>query len=136
MLVASTNLERDLGNTEESLCNWIELPGVNSCLFHMEVGHPTSAKTAPYLIALSKDFSVDPLIIGVNSVSNPSASWSDERRASAYETLLDDGMSSGGKGTNGIICRELYFERATMLSNGKALCPSQSDLSGPVSDNN
>ncbi|SRR5258706_8100297 len=44
----------------------------------------TSAKTAPYLIALSTDFSVDPLISGVYSVSNPSSSWSDERRASAY----------------------------------------------------
>ena len=62
-----------------------------SCPF-WEDGQPTSAKTAPYLIALSTDFSVDPLIIGVYSFSNPSSSWSDERRASAYTTLLlDDG---------------------------------------------
>ena len=55
-----------------------------SCSFHVEVGQPTSAKTAPYLIALSTDFSIDPLINGVYSFSNPSSLWSDERRASAY----------------------------------------------------
>ena len=44
----------------------------------------TSAKTAPYLIALSTDFSVDPLISGEYSFSNPSSSCSDERRASTY----------------------------------------------------
>ena len=83
MLVASTNLKCDLGNTEDSLCNWVQLSGVNFFLV-LKVGHPTSAKTAPYLIALSMDFSVDLLINGVYSFSNPSSSWSDERRASAY----------------------------------------------------
>ena len=58
-----------------------------SCSFHVEVGQPTSAKTAPYLIALSTDFSIDPLIIGAYSFSNPSSSWSDERRASAYVVI-------------------------------------------------
>ena len=29
MRVASTNLKRDLGNTEDSLCNWVQLSGVN-----------------------------------------------------------------------------------------------------------
>ena len=29
MPLASTNLKSDLGNTEDSLCNWIELLGVN-----------------------------------------------------------------------------------------------------------
>ena len=54
----------------------------------------TSAKTAPYLKALSKDFSIIPLISGVYSSSNPSSSWSDERRASAYADILagDDGQ--------------------------------------------
>src|SRR5882757_7905112 len=47
----------------------------------------TSAKTAPNLIALSTDFSVNPLISGVYFVSNPSSSWSDERRASAYADI-------------------------------------------------
>ena len=55
-----------------------------SCSFHVAVGQPTSAKTVPYLIALSTDFSINPLIIGVYSFNNPSSSWSDERRASAY----------------------------------------------------
>ena len=32
MLMASTNLKRDLGNTKDSLCNWIQLPDVNSLL--------------------------------------------------------------------------------------------------------
>ena len=59
-----------------------------SCSFHVEVGQPTSAKTAPYLIALSTDFSVHPLIIGAYSLSNPSSSWSDERRASAYPDII------------------------------------------------
>jgi hypothetical protein len=48
------------------------------------MGELTSAKAAPYLITLSTDFSVDPLIIGEYTSSNPSSSWSDERRASAF----------------------------------------------------
>ena len=59
-----------------------------SCLFHVEVEQPTSAKTAPYLIALSTDFSIDPLIIGVYSLSNPSSSCSNERRAPAYADII------------------------------------------------
>jgi len=59
-----------------------------SCSFHVEVRQPTSAKTAPYLIALSMDFSINPLIIGVYSFSNPSSSWSDERRASPYADII------------------------------------------------
>ena len=54
------------------------------CSFYMHAGQLTSAKTAPYLIALSTAFSVDPLIIGENLSSNPSSSWSDKRRASTY----------------------------------------------------
>ena len=87
MPVASTNLKRDLGNTEDSLCNWVQLPGISFLPFLLQVGQPTSAKTAPYLIALSTDFSVDPLINGVYSCSNPSSSWSDEHRASAYTDI-------------------------------------------------
>ena len=32
MPVASTNLKRNLGNTEDSLCDWIQLQGVNVLL--------------------------------------------------------------------------------------------------------
>ena len=32
MQVASTNLKRDLGNTEDGLCNWVQLSGVNFLL--------------------------------------------------------------------------------------------------------
>jgi len=32
MPVASTNLKRNLGNTEDSLCDWIQLQGVNIML--------------------------------------------------------------------------------------------------------
>ena len=53
----------------------------------MEMGQLTSAKTAPYLIALSTDFSIDLLISGGYSLSNPSSSWSDERRAPAYANV-------------------------------------------------
>ena len=54
----------------------------------MEVGQVTSAKTAPYLIAVPTDLSIDPLIIGLYSFINPSSSWSDERRASAYMDII------------------------------------------------
>ena len=82
--VASTNLKRDSGNTKDSLCNWVQLPDVNSCSFFVDVGRPTPAKTAPYCIALSTAFSIDPLISGEYPSSNPSSSWSDERSASTY----------------------------------------------------
>ena len=55
-----------------------------SRLSFADLGELTSAKTVPYLIALSTDLSIDPPITGVYSFSNPSSSWSDERRASAY----------------------------------------------------
>jgi hypothetical protein len=55
-----------------------------SCSFYVEAGGLTSAKTAPYLIALSKHLSIDSPVSGVYPSSNPSSSWSDERRASAY----------------------------------------------------
>ena len=32
MPVANTNLKRDLGNTKDSLCNWVQLSGVNFLL--------------------------------------------------------------------------------------------------------
>ena len=54
----------------------------------MDLGQLTSAKAAPYLIILSVDFSIDPLISGVYSLSNPSSSWSDERSASAYAEMI------------------------------------------------
>ena len=42
-------------------------------LILVNMGQLTSAKIAPYLIALSTDFSTDPLITGVYSFSNPLA---------------------------------------------------------------
>ena len=59
-----------------------------SCLFHVKTGQTTSAKTAPYFIALSTAFSVDSLIIGEYSSSNLSSCWSDKRRASAYADII------------------------------------------------
>ena len=61
------------------------------CSFYVDLhlGKLTSAKAAPYLIALSKDFSIVPLISGVYSSSNSSSSWSDERRASAYGDIIN-----------------------------------------------
>ena len=52
------------------------------------MGQLTSAKITPYLIILSTDFSVDPLISGEYSFNSPSSSWSDERRASTYVTII------------------------------------------------
>ena len=59
-----------------------------SCLFHVEVSQPTSAKTPPYLIALFTDPSIDPLVNGAYSFSNISSSWSHERRGSAYAVII------------------------------------------------
>jgi len=42
--------------------------------FYVDVGEPTSAKTVPYLIAPSMDFSIGPLISGRYSLSNTSSS--------------------------------------------------------------
>ena len=52
------------------------------------MGQLTSAKAAPYSIVLSTGFLVDPLISGEYSFSNPSSSWSDERRASTYAKII------------------------------------------------
>ncbi|SRR5258706_10205180 len=56
--------------------------------FLVDVRELTSVRTAPFLIALSMDFSTDPLISGKYSFSNPSSSWSDERRASTYAKII------------------------------------------------
>ena len=86
--MVSTNLKHDTGNTKNCLCNRVQLPGINSRLFFVNGRELTSAKTAPYLIALSTDFSIDPIISGEYSLSNPSSSWSDERRASTYAMFI------------------------------------------------
>ena len=57
------------------------------------MGQLTSAKTAPYLITLSTDFSVDTPISGGYSCSSPSSSWSDERRASTYAKIISWGWA-------------------------------------------
>ena len=57
------------------------------CSFYVNMEQLTSAKTAPHLIALSTDFSVDPLISGEYFFSNPSSSWSDERKVSTYAKI-------------------------------------------------
>ena len=49
-----------------------------------DFGELTSAKTVPYLIALSTTLSVDASIIGECCFSNPSSSLSNECRDSAY----------------------------------------------------
>ena len=85
---ARTYLKRDASNTEDSLCNWVQLGGVIALLVLYGLGQLTSANTAPYLIALSIALSIDPLIIGAYSSSNPSSSWSDKRMASTYAKLL------------------------------------------------
>ena len=54
------------------------------CSFYVNMGRLTSANTVPYFITLSTDFSVDPLISGEYSFSNPSSLWSDERRVLTY----------------------------------------------------
>ena len=72
MPVPSTNLKRNLGNTDDSFCNWVQLKTVNVSFFS-DVGELTAARASPYLNALSKNFSIDPLIRGEYSTSNPSS---------------------------------------------------------------
>ena len=50
ILVASTNLKRDTGNTEDSLCNWIQLEAVNVLFVSAWMWRTTSAKTANRLV--------------------------------------------------------------------------------------
>src|SRR5258706_4565334 len=55
--------------------------------FHL--GGLTSAKTAPYLIALSTTLSVGASIIGEHSFNNPSSSLSNKCRVSAYADIIN-----------------------------------------------
>jgi len=87
--VGSTNLKCDTGNTEDGLCNWIQLKAVNVLFVSAWMWRTTSAKAAPYLITVPTDFSIGPLISGEYSSSNPSSFWSDERRASAYANIIN-----------------------------------------------
>jgi hypothetical protein len=70
--LARTNLKRDFGNAEDSLCNWIELKCVNVWL-GVHLGELTSANTAPYLITLSTPLSIDLLISGEYSFNDSSS---------------------------------------------------------------
>ena len=83
---ASTNLKRDSSETKKSLCDWIQLEGVNVLL--VSVCGLTSAKAAPYLMALSTTLSVGPSIIGGYPSNNPSSSLSDERIDSACSNII------------------------------------------------
>jgi hypothetical protein len=85
--VESTNLKCDVGNTEDSLCDRIELSDVNILLVPIQA-ELTSANTAPSLIPFSKFLSVDLLISGVNPFINLSSSWTDERSDSVYADIV------------------------------------------------
>ena len=87
-VVESTNLNSDAGESEDSLCNWIKLKGVNVLLVPNDMGEPTSANTAPNLIFLSITLSVVPVISGEYSFNKISSLWSDARRASACGVIL------------------------------------------------
>ena len=67
-------------------------------IFH--IGGLTSAKTVPYLIALSTILSVGSSIIGEYVSSNPSSSLRDERRSSAYAEIVSrDGWAMAKRQT-------------------------------------
>ena len=82
----ATNLERDTSKTKKSLCDWIQLGSVNIVL--VSVCELTSAKTAPYLMALSTTLSIGPSIIGEYPSNNPSSSLSDDRIDSACSRII------------------------------------------------
>jgi hypothetical protein len=100
------------------------------------MGELTSANTTPYAITLSKTFSFDPLISGGYLSNNPSSSWSDERRDSAFASTISYLVWAVAKRqTVGIVenCKSrdpLCFPTA----NSSAI--SQSDMSGPFTDHN
>jgi len=81
--VESTNLKRYFGNTKDSLCDRIELKGVNVLLVS-ERAELTSANTAPSRIPFSKVLSIVLLISGLNSFIESSRFRSDERSGSIY----------------------------------------------------
>jgi len=85
--VESTNLKCDFGNTEDSLCDRIELRGVNVLLVP-ERTELTSANTAPSRIPFSKVLSIVLLISGLNSFIKSSRFWSDERSGSVYVGIV------------------------------------------------
>ena len=70
---ADTNLKRDSGKTEDNLCDRIQLEDVNLSLVGIW-GNLTSAKAAPYLIALSTILSVNVSIIVECPFNNISSS--------------------------------------------------------------
>ena len=47
MQVAITDLKRDAGNTKNSLCNWVELSGVNVLLLPCEYGTTDLCEDGP-----------------------------------------------------------------------------------------
>ena len=85
-LITGTNLERDTGKTEDSLCSRIQLEGVNISL--VPSGELTSAKTLPYLMTLSTTLSVGASINGECSFNSPSSSLSNKCRDSAFEYII------------------------------------------------
>ena len=85
MPVVSTNLKHDPGNTEDSLCNWVQLLDVNFLLIPYG-SH--AANTVPYLIALSTDHPINLFITSAYSFSSPSSSWSNKCRASTYVDII------------------------------------------------
>jgi hypothetical protein len=102
--VASTNLKCDACNTEGRACYWVELKSVNILPVLIMRGL-TWANIAPILIAPSTTLSTVSDISGENFSNNPSSSWSDRRRDSAYVTLVI-GWDEELQKTNGIVCRE------------------------------
>src|SRR5258706_16418578 len=80
-----------------------------SCPFYVNMGQLTCAKAAPYLIVMSMDFSIDPLISGEYSFSNPSSSWSDERMVSTFPKII------GWRGWEVASDERDYLQRTALL---------------------
>ena len=81
-----------------------------SASFYVNMGQLTSAKTAPYLIVLSTVCSIGPLISGEYSSSNPSSSWSDERRASTYTKNISGLGCAVAKARTVLFAENLIFK--------------------------
>ena len=120
--VASTNLKCDTGNTENSLCNRVQLTGVN--LWLVSIWKLTSANTAPYLIPFSTALSVGPLISGEYPFNNSSSFWSDERRDSAYANI----NSLGGQ----LWRNERYCLRRIVILESSGAFQQQRPLRFPI----
>ena len=119
-LVASTNLKRDTGNTEDSLCDWVQLKGINLLRFSVWrdrplriqrcTSYPSPQPSPSIRVAAGSIPSTILRVHGATIIELP------PMRSSSVEW---DGSC---KETDGSVCRESKFYRTVILSNDNDPC--------------